>query len=143
MAAERSDASALQRHRDALPRGDSRGEQADRLELDGRLAAIAGDTDEALLRLDRAALLRSLDGDYRGMVRALVVAGTVAERAGRAEPASDYWLRAGRSGARRGEPDARRWLEHARTLAERTGDAALLLEVDATLSELGTAQRSQ
>ncbi|MGH8665379.1 MAG: hypothetical protein ACREUX_14050, partial [Burkholderiales bacterium] len=143
MAAERSDASALRRHRDALPAGDARVEQADRLELDGRLAAIEGEADEALRRLDRAALLRSQDGDYRGMARVLVVAGTVAERAGRTELAGGYWLRAGRSGAQRGEPDAREWLEHARALGERTGDAALILETEAMLTELGAAQRPQ
>jgi hypothetical protein len=143
MAADRGDAPALQRHREALPAGDAGENQADRLELDGRLAAIEGRTDEALLRLERAALLRSLDGDYRGMARVLAVAGSVAERAGRVQPASGYWLRAGRSGAQRDDPDAREWLEHARALAERSGDAALLLEVEAMLTELGAAPRPQ
>jgi len=137
MAADRSDVPALRSHRDALPGGDTRGEQADRLELEGRLAAIEGDADEALRRLERAALLRSQDGDYRGMVRTLVVAGIVAERTGRAEAAGGYWLRAGRSGAQRGEPEARAWLENARALGGRTGDAALILEADAMLTELG------
>ena len=143
MAAERSDAAALRRHRDALPAGDGRGEQADRLELGGRLAAIEGDNEEALRRLDEAVSLRSLEGDYRGMVRVLAAAGAVAEHAGRAELAGGYWLRAGRSGAQRAEPNARAWLEHARALGERTGDAALVLESEAMLTELGAARRSQ
>jgi tetratricopeptide (TPR) repeat protein len=143
MAAERSDAEALRRHRDALPAGDAHGEQADRLELGGHLAAIEADADEALRRLDQAVVLRRLDGDYRGMARALAAAGAIAERAGRAELAGGYWLRAGRSAAQRGEPNARDWLERARTLGERTGDAALMLETEAMLKELGAAQRSQ
>jgi tetratricopeptide (TPR) repeat protein len=143
MAAERNDAAALRRHRDALPAGDAYGEQADRLELGGHLAVIEADAEEALHRLDRAVLLRRLDGDYRGMARALAAAGGIAERAGRAELAGGYWLRAGRSAAQRGEPNARAWLEHARALGERTGDAALMLETEAMLSELGAAQRSQ
>lgn len=143
MAADRNDGSALRLHRNALPAGAARGEEADRLELDGRLAAIEGDTEEALRRLDRAALLRSLDGDYRGMVRTLAAAGSAAERAGRVAQAAGYWLRAGRSGLQRGEPEARAWLEHARTLGERIGDAALILEADAILSRLGAAPEAK
>jgi hypothetical protein len=77
------------------------------------------------------------------MVRALAAAATIAERTGRAELAGGYWLRAGRSGAQRAEPDARAWLEHARALGERTGDAALVLESEAMLTELGAVRRSQ
>jgi hypothetical protein len=136
MAADRSDASALRQHRDALPAGEIGSEFADRLELDGRLAAIEGKFEEALHQLDRAALLRSRDGDYRGMARVLVVAGTAVERAGRPELAGGYFLRAGRSGARRGDPDARGWLERALALGERTGDAAMVLEARTMLGEL-------
>lgn len=143
IAADRNDASALRAHRNALPAGDARGEQADRLELDGRLGAIEGDVEEALRQFDRAALLRSLDGDYRGMVRTLVAAGEAAERAGRTGQAAGYWLRAGRSGMQRAEPEARAWLEHARALGERTGDATLTLEAEALLSRLGAAQGSK
>jgi hypothetical protein len=140
IASDRNDASALRLHRQALPAGDARSEQADRLELDGRLAALEGDTEGALRRLDEAALLRSLDGDYRGMVRTLVAAGKAAENAGREEQAAGYWLRAGRSGVQRGEPEARGWLEHARALGERTGDAALVLEAESILAGLGAQQ---
>jgi tetratricopeptide (TPR) repeat protein len=134
MAAERRDIAALRRYRDALPGGNAGGDEVDRLELDARLAALEGDADEALRQLDRAALLRSRVGDYRGMVRALVVAGTIAEHSGRAELASGYWLRAGRSGVQRKEPHARAWLERARALGKSTGDAVLVREVDAMLA---------
>ncbi|MCC7080310.1 MAG: hypothetical protein IT530_06545 [Burkholderiales bacterium] len=142
LAAGRNDAAALRAHRDALAAGDAPGDQADRVELDGHLAAIDADMDAALRRFDQAALLRSRDGDYRGMVRTLVAAGTIAERAGRAEQAAGYWLRAGRSGAQRSEPDARAWLERARSLGKRTGDTALILEVETMLTKLGPAQGS-
>jgi tetratricopeptide (TPR) repeat protein len=143
MAADRSDALAVRRYRDALPAGAAGDEQADRLELDARLVALEGDAQGALLRLDRLMALRRVNGDFRGMVRALVVAGTIAERAGHVELAGGYWLRAGRSGAQRGEPDAREWLKHARAIGERVGDAGLILEVDTMLTELGAAQASQ
>jgi tetratricopeptide (TPR) repeat protein len=143
IAAERADASTVRLHRNALPAGESSGEQADRLELDGRLAAIGGDREAALRFLDRTALVRSQDGDYRGMVRALAAAGRVAEDAGRPEQAAGYWLRAGRSGAQGGEAEARGWLEHARALGKRTGDAALVLEAEALLARLETTQQAK
>ena len=139
MAADRGDVSALRRYRDALPSGDTGREQADRLELDGRLAALSGDSRQALSRLDEAARLRSLDEDYRGMARALAAAASVAERAGRTGLAAGYWLRAGRSGVQRADPDARGWLERALALGRRSRDAALVLEAKAMLAKLDTA----
>jgi tetratricopeptide (TPR) repeat protein len=137
MAADREDAEALRRHRSALQAGESRDRQADQLELDGRLAAIEGDVDAALRLLDEAMRLRGLDRDFRGLTRAQLVAGDVASRAGRTEAAAVYLLRAGRSGAERDEPEARAWLVRARELGERSGDAALVREVDAMLSKVG------
>jgi tetratricopeptide (TPR) repeat protein len=142
IAAHRNDVPALRKHRDALPADDGPGARADRLELDGRPAAFGGEPDQALRLLDEAMLLRSADRDYRGMARVLVVAGDVAERTGRTGAAADYLLRAGRSAARRGDPDARAWLERARGLGERGGDAALVLEADTMLIELGSARPS-
>lgn len=140
MAADRGDVPALRRHRDALPSGDRRSEQADRLELEGRLFAIEGDGREALTRLDRAALLRSLDDDPRGMARALVAAAAVAERMGSMELAGGYWIRAGRSAAQRADPGARAWLERALDLGRRIGDAALVHEAQAMLVKLDSVQ---
>ena len=60
--------------------------------------------------------------DYRGMARALAVAGEAAGDAGDAKTASDLYLRAGRSAAAQGDVDlARKWLEEAARLA--TADA--------------------
>ena len=140
IAADRNDAAVLRMHRDALPASDARGEEADRLELEGRLASIEGDAERALRGLERAAQLRSLAGDYHGMARTLVAAARTAEQADRVAQAAGYWLRAGRSGAQRGEPAAREWLQHARALAGRTGDAALILEADAALARAGNAE---
>lgn len=140
IAANRDDAGEIQRHLNALPVDDSPGAEADRLELQGELARIRGATDEALRLLDQAILLRSLDRDFRGMTRVLAAAGDLAERAGRTDLAGSYLLRAGRSAAQRGEPDARTWLTRARGLGERAGDAALVLEAETMLNQLGTQQ---
>ncbi len=139
LAAQRGDAPALQRHRDALPTGGAHGAQADRLELDGRLSALEGDSGEALRRLEEAARLRSLDDDHRGMARALVAAADAAERSGRIDLAGGYWIRAGRSGAQRADPDAREWLEQALRVGRRIGDSALVLEAEAMLGKLDGA----
>jgi tetratricopeptide (TPR) repeat protein len=142
IAADRGDATGIRRHLDALPSDETPGGEADRLELQGRLAGINGRTDDALHLLDQAIVLRSLDRDFRGMTRVLAVAGDLAEQAGRTTLAGGYLLRAGRSAAQRAEPDARTWLERARDLGKRGGDAALALEAQAMLDQLGAAGRS-
>ena len=142
IAADRGEATGTRRHLDALPATETPGDEADRLELQGRLAGIDGRTDDALRLLDQAIVLRSLDRDFRGMTRALAIAGDLAEQAGRTVLAGSYLLRAGRSAAQRAEPDARTWLERARDLGKRGGDAALALEAQAMLDQLSPAGRS-
>jgi tetratricopeptide (TPR) repeat protein len=134
MAADRRDAEGIRSHIAAIDSDATPGMDADRLELKGRLAGLADVTDKALTLLDRAVVLRRIDRDYRGMVRALATAGDLAERAQRRVLAGNYLLRAGRSAAQRSEPEAREWLERARDLGKRSGDSALVSEAEAVLA---------
>ncbi|MCG6967701.1 MAG: tetratricopeptide repeat protein [Chromatiaceae bacterium] len=136
IAADRNDAQGIRAHLDALVPDGSPGAAADHFELQGRLAAINGAPDDALRLLDQAVAARSLERDYRGMSRVLAAAGDLAERVGRYASAGDYLLRAGRSAAQREDPQARTWLERARDLGARSGDAALAAEATATLHQL-------
>lgn len=137
IAADRNDSDGMRHHLAALPSSDQPGGQADRLEIQGRLAGLESDPDRALGLLDEAVRLRSLDRDFRGMVRVLVAAGVLAEQAGRDELAAGYFLRAGRSAAQRADPESRAWLEHARDFGLRSKDAALVLEAETILSGIG------
>ena len=103
--------------------------QADRLELQARLALreenFAGAQGAAL----QAASIRQEALDYRGMARALAVAGLAAERAGDSETAAGLYLRAGRSAAAQADADtATPWLQHVLELTRdpSTADAANL-----------------
>jgi hypothetical protein len=90
---------------------------ADRLELQARLALRQGDQAGARAAALQAAGIRQEALDYRGMARALSVAGLSAERAGERELAADLYLRAGRSAAAQSDADtARPWLERALSL---------------------------
>ena len=140
VAADRGDADALRLHLARLETLASTETAVDRIELNGRLAGMRGDVDQALGLLDRAAAMRSLEQDYRGMVRVLASAGELAARHGRERLAGNYLLRAGRSAAQRDAPEARAWLEHARVLGERVGDEALALEAASILRELDAGQ---
>ena len=96
--------------------------QADAAELDARLALRRNETAMARQQAERAAELRQQTLDYRGLARALALAGEAAERTGDAKAASDLYLRAGRSAAAQGDKDsARVWLQLAAKLA--TDDA--------------------
>jgi len=133
IAADRSSSSALEQHIAALPLDATGSISTDRLELKGRLAGLEGDLDVALQLFEQVATLRSLERDYRGMVRALASAGDLAESGGRFELAGNYFLRAGRSAAQRDEPETRIWLQRARELGRRVGDEALVREADTIL----------
>lgn len=118
--------------RDALGRLANAGEplrRADRLELQARLALRQQDFAGARTAAMQAADIRQHSLDYRGMARALAVAGDAAERAGEREAAADLYLRAGRSAAAQSDPEpARPWLERALSLTRDTAtrDAATL-----------------
>ena len=69
----------------------------------------------------QAASIRQEGLDYRGMARALAVAGRRRSRAGERELAADLYLRAGRSAAAQSDAaTARPWLERALALTTRT-----------------------
>ncbi len=93
--------------------------QADRLELQARLALRQADFAGAQGAALQAANIRQEALDYRGMARALAVAGLSAERAGAREEAADLYLRAGRSAAAQADADtAKPWLEHVLELTQ-------------------------
>ena len=92
---------------------------ADRQELQARLALRQDDLAGARAAAMQAVGIRQEALDYRGMVRALAVAGQAAERAGDNEAAADLYLRAGRSAAAQSDADtARPWLEKALSLTK-------------------------
>lgn len=103
--------------------------QADRLELQARLALRQADFAAAQSAGLQAANIRQEALDYRGMARALAVAGLAAERAGAREEAADLYLRAGRSAAAQADADtAKPWLQHVLELTQdsSTREAATL-----------------
>lgn len=133
IAADRAALPALREHIAALQRDPAARPDVDHLELQGRLLGLEGDIDGALRLLDQAADLRSIERDYRGMVRTLAAAGDLAERAGRLQSAGNYLLRAGRSAAQRDAPEAPDWLHRAIKAGMLTGDSALVREAEAIL----------
>jgi hypothetical protein len=107
---------------------------ADRLELQARLALHEDDLAGASAAALQAGAIRQQIMDYRGMARALVVAGTAAERSGKREAAADLYLRAGRSAAAQSDAaTARPWLEHVLQL---TGDPATVEAARTALAKL-------
>jgi len=98
---------------------------ADRLELEARLALKNGDLTGARTSAQQAASIRQDAIDYRGMARALAVAGRAAEFAGDYEAAADLFLRAGRSAALQQDTEtARPWLQHVLELTQNAETAA-------------------
>jgi hypothetical protein len=94
--------------------------RADRRELEARLALRQDDPGSARAAALEAADIRQEILDYRGMARALSLAGIAAERAGDTEGAADLYLRAGRSAAAQSDPaTARPWLEQALRLTHK------------------------
>ena len=92
---------------------------ADRLELDARLALRGGSPAAARQAAQQAAGIRQEILDYRGMARALAVAGLAAKQTGDNAAASDFYLRAGRSAAAQGDGStARPWLEETLALSQ-------------------------
>ncbi|MGI9334418.1 MAG: hypothetical protein ACR2RL_14820 [Gammaproteobacteria bacterium] len=140
IAAERGDGRALAQAIVALGEPSDSRLQADLEELKGRQALAGARVDSAVTAFEQAARLRSETLDYRGTVRALSMAGVAAEREQDYARASDFYLRAGRSAASRGDgQQAREWLEHAASLAERAGAATTAREARAHLARLDEA----
>jgi len=110
-------------------------DSANALELSARISLLRGDAATAEAAADRVADQRRLAHDYRGMSRALALAGAAALQAGSAAQAASYYLRAGRSAAQQGNTaDARQWLQKALSLSH---DVELRTEIQSALSGIG------
>lgn len=125
IADEKNDASGLAAALQALATPTQPSLQADAAELAARLALRQGDAAHARQEAVHATQLRQDTLDYRGLARALAVAGEAARRAGDNAAAADFLLRAGRSAlAQDDKGSARPWLQTAITLAPKSVIAA-------------------
>jgi tetratricopeptide (TPR) repeat protein len=107
---------------------------ADRIELTGWRAFLAGDVGQARRAFLEAADGRRLALDYRGMGRALAAAGDAATRDRDFAAAADLYLRAGRSAMIRKEAaEARLWLGRAEALAARARTPEVLAQSKALI----------
>jgi hypothetical protein len=121
IADERNDRDGLAAAAAALAAATVPSLQADGAELDARLALRAGDLARARQRALRAAQLRQDTLDYRGLARALALAGEAARRRGESGEAADLFLRAGRSALAQDDKEAARpWLKAAIALAPKS-----------------------
>jgi len=131
VAADRSDAAGLAQAIAALAAPTKQADlEADRQELQGRAALLANDSAGALSLFEQSASNRQQALDYRGMARALSLAGDAALRSGRAADAADLFLRAGRSALLQGETaTAAPLLKRAEDLGKQTGQTGIVEEV--------------
>lgn len=130
VAAERSDTAGLAQSIAALPPTKQTDLAADRQELQGRAALLAGDSAGALTLFEQSAVNRQQALDYRGMARALSLAGDAALRSGRSGDAADFFLRAGRSALLQGDAaTATPLLKRAEELGKQTGQTGIVDEV--------------
>jgi tetratricopeptide (TPR) repeat protein len=111
--------------------------RADHYELSGHLAMLEQDWQKAIDAFETATELRREALDYRGMAKALALAGKASEKAGNARAASVRYLRAGRSAALQGQFDhALNWLNQAEQIAESAGEAQIVQKARVYLREL-------
>ena len=141
VAADRNDVASLAQAIAALPPTKQADLEADRQELQGRAALLANDPAGALTLLEQCATNRQQALDYRGMARALSLAGDAALRSGRAADAADLFLRAGRSALLQGDTaTATPLLRRAEDLGRQTGQTGIVQEV--TRLRKAAAERS-
>ena len=137
LASEREDIAQLRAAVTALGQPQQPLLRADRLELAGRLALAEQNWDAAVEAFDSAASLRREALDYRGMVRALVLAGEGSEKAGRNRQAAILYLRAGRSAFFSDQmADAQKWLNHSVQLASTAGEDKIIEEARSHLRQI-------
>jgi len=130
VAADRSDSAGLAQAIAALPPSKQADIEADRQELRGRAALLAGDSTGSLSLFEQSASNRQQALDYRGMARALSLAGDAALRSGRSADAADFFLRAGRSALLQGDRAmATPLLKRAEDLGKQTGQTGIVDEV--------------
>lgn len=131
VAAERGDGAALARAIAALPAAPAPAAKpsaldGDRPELVGRAALLDGRTSDAQAAFEQAADDRRQILDYRGMARALALAGDAALKANRTGDAASFYLRAGRSTLLQGDKTAAQpMLRHAEDLARQSGQTGM------------------
>lgn len=144
VAADRSDAAGLAQSIAALAPPTKQADlEADRQELQGRAALLANDPAAALSLFEQSATNRQQALDYRGMARALSLAGDAALRSGRAADAADLFLRAGRSALLQGDTaTATPLLKRAEDLGKQTGQTGIVEEVT-RLRKVAAAQRTK
>jgi tetratricopeptide (TPR) repeat protein len=131
VSADRGDAQGLAQALAAIPPSAQPDQEADRHELAGRAAVLAGADDRAASEFEQAADQRRLALDYRGMTRALSFAGDAVLRQGRTEEAAILFLRAGRSALLQGDAvSGRKLLDRADSLAKQSGATGVSAEVD-------------
>jgi tetratricopeptide (TPR) repeat protein len=143
VAADRSDGAGLAQAIAALPPTKQADLEADRQELQGRAALLANDSAGALGLFEQSASNRQQALDYRGMARALSLAGDAALRSGRAADAADLFLRAGRSALLQGDTaTATPLLKRAEDLGKQTGQTGIVEEVT-RLRKVAAAQTTK
>ena len=129
--ADRGDAQGLAQALAAIPPSTKPDQEGDRLELSGRVAMLSGATEQAARDFEQAADQRRLALDYRGMARALSLAGDAVLREGRAAAAAILFLRAGRSALLQGDTaTGRTLLDRADQLARQSGAADVRAEIE-------------
>jgi tetratricopeptide (TPR) repeat protein len=131
VSADRGDAPGLAQAIAAIPPSTQPDQEADRHELNGRAALAFGAQDRAANEFELAADQRRLALDYRGMARALSLAGEAVLRLGRTADAAVFFLRAGRSALLQGDgTTGRALLERADQLARQSGATGVSAEVE-------------
>lgn len=135
IADQRGDSAALAAAAGSLQPSSDPSLEADARELAARLALRRGAWAEARDAAEHAVALRQQAIDYRGLARALALAGESARQSGDNAAAAGLFLRAGQSAAAQHDAaSARPWLEEAATLGNHqpAGDAAeaLLRDMD-------------
>jgi tetratricopeptide (TPR) repeat protein len=136
IADDRNDTAGLEAASRCLETALAGSSAANLLELSARMDMRRGDSAGAETAARKAADLRQQSRDYRGMARALALAGAAAMQGGSSAAAGSYYLRAGRSAAAQGDTaHARLWLQTALSLS---ADADLRAEAQRALSDMET-----
>ena len=130
VAADRGDGGTLAQAIAALAASRQTDLEGDRQELQGRAAMLDNRSAEALALFEQSATNRQQALDYRGMARALSLAGDAALRSGHTADAADLFLRAGRSALLQGDNAmALPLLKRAEDLGRQTGQTSIVEEV--------------
>lgn len=130
VAAERGDGATLTQAIAALPPSKQADIEADRQELMGRAALLAGQQAEALVSFERSAANRQQALDYRGMARVLAMAGEASLKLNRTSDAAVFFLRAGRTNLLQGDTAAATpLLRRAEDLAKQTSQTDVIEEI--------------